>query len=150
MGNRILKESIRTSNEIDALSWFEEALFYRLIVTVDDYGVYPADPILLGHMLFPKKESIPRKSVEQALEHLESLSLITRYRVEGKGTYLCLVTWGQHQRLRKTAALFVTAGQVVNNTFAHLSNANHLAYFIDVFFPFFQVSLNAFDVIDKV
>ena len=60
MGNRILKESICTSNEIDALTWFEEVLFYRLIVSADDYGVYYADPILLAHTLFPRKENITR------------------------------------------------------------------------------------------
>ena len=51
MSNRILKESIRMSEEIDALTWFEETFFYRLIVTVDDYGVFPADPVLLMHLL---------------------------------------------------------------------------------------------------
>ena len=38
MPNRILKESIRTSDTIGELSWFEEVLFYRLIVSCDDYG----------------------------------------------------------------------------------------------------------------
>ena len=32
MPNRIIKESICRSEEIDSLSWFEEVLFYRLIV----------------------------------------------------------------------------------------------------------------------
>ena len=38
MPNRILKESVCTSDSIDSLSWFEECLFYRLIVNCDDYG----------------------------------------------------------------------------------------------------------------
>ena len=102
MGNRILKETIRTSNEIDALGWFEEVVFYRLIVTVDDYGIYPADPVLLSHILFPRKENISRRMLESALERLEQGGLIRRYRVEGKGVFLCLPTWNRHQRLRKT------------------------------------------------
>ena len=40
MPNRIIKESICRSEEIDSLSWFEEVLFYRLIVTCDDFGRY--------------------------------------------------------------------------------------------------------------
>ena len=32
MGNRILKDSILMSQQVDALDWFEEILFYRLIV----------------------------------------------------------------------------------------------------------------------
>lgn len=102
MGNRILKESICTSNEIDALTWFEEVFFYRLIVSADDYGVYPADPVILAHVLFPKKENITRKMAENALNRLEQLKLITRYRVTGKGTFLYLTTWDRHQRLRHT------------------------------------------------
>lgn len=38
MPNRIIKESICVSDSIDSLSWFEEVLFYRLIVVCDDYG----------------------------------------------------------------------------------------------------------------
>lgn len=101
MGNRILKESICTSKEIDALSWFEEAFFYRLIVTVDDYGICPADPVLLTHLLFPRKENITRKTAEEALKHFEDLHLITRYCVDGSA-YLRIETWDKHQRLRNT------------------------------------------------
>ena len=38
MPNRIIKESICTSENIDQLSPFCETVFYRLIVNVDDYG----------------------------------------------------------------------------------------------------------------
>ena len=102
LANRILKDSIRTSPEIDALSWFEEVLFYRLIVSADDYGVFPADPVMLSHLLFPRKENISRKAVEAALDQLEKTGLIRRYRVGGKGVYLHLVSWDSHQRLRTT------------------------------------------------
>ena len=102
MSNRILKESIRMSEEIDALTWFEETFFYRLIVTVDDYGVFPADPVLLMHLLFPKKENLNRKMVEECLKHLEALQLIRRYSVAGKGIFLQLKTWDRHQRIRNS------------------------------------------------
>ena len=39
MGNRILKESIRISRQIEALSYFEEVVFDRLITAADDYGL---------------------------------------------------------------------------------------------------------------
>ena len=102
MANRILKDSICTSPEIDALSWFEEVLFYRLIVSADDYGVYPADPVMLSHLLFPRKENISRKMVESALDQLEKTGLIRRYQVSGKGVFLHLISWDSHQRLRTT------------------------------------------------
>ncbi len=102
MGNRILKESILMSAEIDGLSWFEEVFFYRLIVTADDRGIYPADPVILSHILFPRKENVTKKMAEQALDTLERLGLIRRYRVEGKGTFLILTSWSRHQRLRNS------------------------------------------------
>ena len=102
MGNRILKESICMSAEIDALTWFEEVLFYRLIVTVDDYGIYPADPVLLSHILFPRKESVSRKTLSDALASLEKNRLIRRYSVPGQGDFLILTTWTRHQRLRSS------------------------------------------------
>ena len=38
MPNRIIKESICTSCEIDSLTPEQEVFFYRLIVNCDDYG----------------------------------------------------------------------------------------------------------------
>ncbi len=102
MPNRILKESICTSLEIDALNWFEEVLFYRLIVTADDYGICPADPVLLAHFLFPRKVSVTRKMMEDALKHLEKAHLIQCYTAGDKGVFLQLISWNAHQRLRKS------------------------------------------------
>ncbi len=99
MPNRILKESIKTSPEIDKLSWFEECVFNRLIVTVDDYGCYDGRVIVLKNELFPTKDCITRKNVEDAIEKLESVKLLVRYEVEGK-PYIYLPTFGNHQRLR--------------------------------------------------
>ena len=106
MGNRRLKESIRMSAEIDALSWFEEVVFYRLIVTVDDRGIYPADPVVLAHILFPKKDRISRKMISDALDALERNHLIQRYSVTGRGEYLFLVSWNRHQRLRDSRSKY--------------------------------------------
>ena len=111
MGNRILKESIRMSEQIDSLSWFEETVFYRLIVTVDDYGVYHANPVLLAHILFPMKENVDKQMMVSALEHMEQLGLIRRYHVKGKGDFLRLVSWEKHQRLRNSRHAFPMPGE---------------------------------------
>ena len=47
MPNRIIKESICTSDTIDQLSPEEEIFFYRLIVNCDDYGRMDARPQIL-------------------------------------------------------------------------------------------------------
>ena len=66
MPNRILKESICTSDEIETLSAFQETFFYRLIVNCDDYGRMDARPKILASKLFPLKD-IRAAQIEDAL-----------------------------------------------------------------------------------
>lgn len=100
MGNRILKESIRTSETIDELSWFEEVFFYRLIVSCDDYGRFDARPKILKSTCFPLK-TITDKDVEKALVKLTAVGLVEVYKVNAK-PYLQLTAWSRHQRLRQS------------------------------------------------
>lgn len=96
MPTRYLKESIKTSDTIDHLSWFEEVLFYRLIVSVDDYGRFDGRSVVVRNMLFPLKEQITVASVEKALFKLASVNLIVLYEVDGR-RYIHLPTWNDHQ-----------------------------------------------------
>ena len=99
MPNRILKESVCTSPNIERLSWFEEVCFYRLLVQCDDFGRLDARPSLLRARLFPLREDIDGAELETAMAALEAVGLIERYEVEGI-PYLQLVTWEKHQRIR--------------------------------------------------
>ena len=99
MPNRILKESICVSEEIDKLSWFEEVLFYRLIVNCDDYGRFDGRPAVIKSRLFTLKNSVTDKAVEQAINKLVTVGLVMPYDYDGKPT-LQLVTWDDHQRVR--------------------------------------------------
>ncbi len=99
MPNRILKESICASDTIDGLSWFEEVLFYRLIVNCDDYGRYDGRPSIIKNRLFPLKENLTIKAVSAALDSLANAGLVTLYVFEGK-PFLYLPTWNQHQSIR--------------------------------------------------
>ena len=101
MPNRILKESIKRSPQIDSLSWFEEIVFYRMIVTADDYGCLDGRPVVLKHDLFPTKESITTKAIKDAVGKLAERGLVTPYEIDGL-PYLYLTTWTKHQRLRKS------------------------------------------------
>ena len=65
MPNRIIKESICRSEEIDSLSWFEEVLFYRLIVTCDDFGRYDGRTKIIKGSCFPLKD-IAEKDINKA------------------------------------------------------------------------------------
>lgn len=99
MPNRIVRESICTSDSIDRLSWFEEVLFYRLIVNCDDFGRFDGRPAVVKNRLFPLKENLTLKTVETALHGLANAGLITLYVFEGK-RFLCLPTWGKYQTQR--------------------------------------------------
>lgn len=99
MPNRILKESICVSDDIDGLSWFEEVVFYRLLVNCDDYGRFDGRPAVLKNRLFPLKESVTLKSVTEAVHTLASAGLVALYEYEGK-PYLYIPTWTKHQNVR--------------------------------------------------
>jgi hypothetical protein len=98
MGNRILKESICTSENIDALSYFQEVFFYRMIVKCDDFGRVDARPRILASWLFPLR-GLSDKDVNEALRALVCADLITLYEVDGR-PYLQVVTWNRHQQVR--------------------------------------------------
>lgn len=98
MPNRILKESICASENIDQLSQFAEITFYRLMVNCDDYGRMDARPKILKSRLFPLKE-VSNDQITGALGELQKAELITAYSVDGK-PYLQMRTWDKHQQVR--------------------------------------------------
>ena len=79
MPNRIIKESICRSEEIDSLSWFEEVLFYRLIVTCDDFGRYDGRAKIIKGSCFPLKD-ITEKDIDKALGRLSAVCWCRKYR----------------------------------------------------------------------
>lgn len=98
MGNRILKESICSSDNLDNLSWFEEVFFYRLIVNCDDFGRTDARIPILKARLFPLK-SVTEDTMIRALDALSAAKLIKIYKVDER-IYLELSTWSKHQQIR--------------------------------------------------
>jgi len=105
MPNRILKESICMSDTISMLSWFEEIMFYRLIVSADDFGRYDARlPILKGRM-FPLDADVTVCELEEGLERLEEVGLIKIYHVNDQ-PYLQILSWADHQNIRTQKSKF--------------------------------------------
>lgn len=128
MPNRFIKESIKRSPQIDKLTWFEEVVFYRLIVTADDYGRYYGNPIVLRNDLFPTKESITKKSIEDALRRLAAQGLIIVYEADGE-QYVALTTWKDHQSTRAAHSKFPDPSasnckQMFSNVFNPQANEN--------------------------
>ena len=106
MPNRIIKESICTSDDIDKLSWFEEIVWYRLIVQCDDFGRYDGRPPIIKNTCFPlKDDGLKLKEVIAALDKLAKLKMIRFYTVDGK-KYLYIPSWDSHQNRRATVSKY--------------------------------------------
>ena len=105
MPNRIIKESICTSDSIARLSWFEEVLFYRLIVNCDDFGRFDGRAAIIKNRLFPLKESLTTKAVSEAVNALVTAGMVALYEFEGK-PYLYLPAWNDHQNVRAKRSKF--------------------------------------------
>ena len=105
MPNRIIKESICTSCEIDALTPEQEITFYRIMVNCDDYGRMEADPTLLRARLYPRRiDKTTDRQIDAWLSALtrpgpDGRGLVTIYSVNGK-RYLQITKWDDHQQIR--------------------------------------------------
>ena len=105
MPDRIIKESICTSDTLNQLSDFEERFWHRLIVNCDDYGRFDARPAILKGRLFPLMEGKTLKDMSNTLSKLASVGLVELYEVDGK-PFLHVVTWDKYQRIRAKRSKF--------------------------------------------
>lgn len=122
MPNRIIKESICVSDSVDKLSWFEEILFYRLIVNCDDYGRFDGRIPVIKNMLFPLKDDLPADQVKAGLCKLADVGLIALYESDGR-PYLYLPTWENHQIVRAKRSKYP---EPCENMITSASTCNHL------------------------
>lgn len=124
MPNRILKESIRESDSIDSLNWFQEVLFYRLIVSCDDYGRFDGRTSVIKNRLFPLKEDLTLKTVADAIQKLVSAGLVVLYEHDGK-PYLYLPTWTAHQNVRAKRSKYPEPVTICDNVNTSASICNY-------------------------
>ena len=122
MPNRILKESICVSDSVNGLSWFEECLFYRLIVNCDDYGRFDGRVPVIKNRLFPLKDNLTIKAVKDGINKLVSAGLVVLYVFEDK-PYLYLPTWNDHQNVRAKKSRYPAPDGNVNTS---ASNCIHM------------------------
>ena len=105
MPNRILKESIRTSKSINAMSDFQFRLWAYLITYVDDFGRGSAEPDILKGFVFPRRKCVTEATIKSALLDLANLGLVILYEVDGE-SYLSLRNWEKHQNRRATSSKY--------------------------------------------
>ena len=105
MPNRIIKESIRTSRSVNAMTDLEFRFWVYLITYVDDYGRGSADPELLKGFVFPRLKTIRESVIEKLLASLDSMGAVQLYEVGGE-PHLCLPNWENHQRIQTKKSKF--------------------------------------------
>jgi len=100
MPNRILKESIRTSETINQLRPEEEVFFYRLLTACDDYGRFDGRIEIIRATCFPLRlDHVSNEDVRKWLNKLIKVGLVALYSVDNR-PYLQIVTWERHQQIR--------------------------------------------------
>lgn len=99
MPNRILKESVCTSETIANLSDFEYRVWTVLILLADDAGRGDARPAIIKGRGFPLRDRVTSKDIDAAVHGLAGKGCISLYTVGGK-SYYYFPTWSEHQRVR--------------------------------------------------
>lgn len=96
--NRLLSDVIILSQKINSISEGAENLFYRILVSVDDFGRYHADPkILKGKTYTLRRVSV--QQISKRLGELDRSGLINVYSVNGEN-YLQVTDFEKFQRFR--------------------------------------------------
>ena len=122
--NRIIKESICTSEDIAGLSMGAEILFYHLIVKADDYGVYFGNEQIIKNTCFPLKSSeIKLKQVASWLNELINAGLIFAYVAEDGKKYIQFVKWAKHQQIRAKKSKYPPFDSTCNQLLADDGNS---------------------------
>ena len=105
MPNRIIKDSIRTSRTVNAMTDFQFRVWVYLITYVDDYGRGSADPELIKGFVFPRRKRVSESDIEKTLAELAGMGCISLYDVDGE-SYFYFPNWGEHQRIQTKKSKF--------------------------------------------
>lgn len=125
MPNRIIKEAIRTSKDINNLSDFQFRVWAYLITYVDDYGRGSADPELLKGLVFPRRKGVTEKQISEALSVLANSGMISLYCVDGE-PYFYFPTWEKHQQIRAKKSKFPSPEGICEQPIAGDSICDHM------------------------
>lgn len=93
---RNIDPCIRLSESVAQLTYRQRDLWTRLLLTVDDQGRFPANPLLIRANVWAL-DNIDIKEVEEELKTLEGLEFILIYEVDGK-RFLQIRKWQKYQR----------------------------------------------------
>lgn len=125
MPNRVIKDSIHTSESVNKMSDFQFRLWVNLITYVDDYGRGDARPAVIRGACFPLRERLTNDAINAALQALASIGCVSLYSVEGR-PYLYFPQWESHQSIRNKRSKFPEPPPCDSNLQAIDRNCNQL------------------------
>lgn len=99
MPNRIIKESICYSQDINDLKPEEEVFYYRLWVNCDDFGRFDARLPMLKSKLYPLRENMKSSDIKRYMNALIDKGMVEIYSVKGV-LYGQVLAWEKHQQIR--------------------------------------------------
>lgn len=98
MPARRISDKICRSEDYKAMSLFQRDLFWRLIVSADDFGRFDGRLNILKRVMYPL-ESVTDKTVDDGLRGLATLGIIELYTVDAR-PYLRIINWLTYQQQR--------------------------------------------------
>jgi len=108
-GKRLIHKNVCTSKKIAALTWFEEVLYYRILINADDHGMFFSTAGSVLEMCFPirkaaRKTAFPSiKSTELGIKKLISVGLM-EFKTINERRVLHVKDWNKYQYLRSDRA----------------------------------------------
>lgn len=96
MPSRIIREGITTSEPLSFVSYQAECLFYRLLVTADDFGAFDGRAVIIRARCLPLRD-VTIADVEEWLRELAEHSLIVQYEAVGQ-PYVAIPKFKQRTR----------------------------------------------------
>jgi len=132
--NRILKESICTSDDINTLTPQEEVFFYRLMVNCDDYGRFDARVPILKARLYPLKDNVKSSDIERYLIKLSNIKptpLIVLY-LSDNIRYLQMTKWDKHQQIRAKRSKYPAFNGETSTMISNDINGNQMIAYVPV------------------
>lgn len=110
MPNRMFNESFLRDKRVAKLAPFEETVYSRMLLAVDDGGNVDANPLYLRSVLFPVRD-VAVEEVALACDSLCELGLLSTYEVGGE-RYLHYTDFEHNQKLRYFHLQFPTPSDV--------------------------------------
>lgn len=117
-GKRMIHRNICISQKLSSVSYEAECLYYRILVSADDFGRFHANPHTIKDMCLPYRHVTNTERIRNALVELEKIGLIHRYNVHNVD-YLEIERFKDFQILRndvKKREDFPSRNESVTNT----------------------------------